>query len=121
MLTRRRGKHPALEKALEKDAGVRLQAPNKSGVHIAANEDSKTPEEAVEPLELRKTRRFPVSIFAKVTRLDGKKGVFECEIADISQGGLCLCLPESIPSETLVGIGAISASCADLKKWEGSS
>ena len=94
----------ALGRALEKDAGVRLQAPNKSGVHTPPNGDDEIPAQAVEPRELRKTRRFPVSIFAKVTRLDGKKTVFECEIADISQGGLCLCLPEFIPSETLVGI-----------------
>ena len=95
---------PALERTLDNDAGVRPQLPDKSGVHTAANEDTKTPEESVEPRELRKTRRFPVSIFAKVTRLDGKKGICECEVADISQGGLCLCLPEFIPSGTLVGI-----------------
>lgn len=95
---------PALGKALLKDAGARPQLAAKSGVRTAANQDSRAPEEAVEPRNLRKTRRFPVSIFAKVTRLDGKKGAFECEIADISQGGLCLCVPEIIPSETLVGI-----------------
>jgi PilZ domain-containing protein len=95
---------PALGRALEKEAGVRPQSPNKSGVHTRPNGDDETPAPGSEPRELRKTRRFPVSIFAKVTRLDGKKGIFECEIADISQGGLCLCLPEFIPSETLVGI-----------------
>jgi hypothetical protein len=95
---------PAPGSALEKDVGVRRHSPTKSGVHTSPNRDDETSAQEIEPRNRRKTRRFPVSIFAKVTRLDGKKGVFECEIADISQGGLCLCLPEFIPSETLVGI-----------------
>lgn len=85
-----------LESGAPEDGGTRLSRPSPNTDEILAERN--------EPRERRKTRRFPVSIFAKVTRLDGKKGTFECEIADISQGGMCLCLPEFIPSGTLVGV-----------------
>lgn len=56
------------------------------------------------PKRLRKTRRFPVSLLSRVTRLDGEKIVIDCEIVDISQGGARLCLAQQIPAGALLKI-----------------
>jgi hypothetical protein len=52
----------------------------------------------------RRTRRFPISLLAKIARLDGPKGVMEGEIGDISQGGARLRLPEFVPPGGLVKV-----------------
>ena len=94
---------PPLAQALEKYA-TRLQPQSESSGQSLLELGGETEAAEIDPRNLRSSRRFPVSIFAKLTRLEGAKQIFDCEVADISRGGVCLSLPEFISPGTLVKI-----------------
>jgi hypothetical protein len=94
---------PRLAQALETDAArfpTQIESSGQSPLEV----DRETEDTEIDPRNLRSSRRFPVSIFAKLTRLEGDKQIFDCEVADISRGGACLSLPEFIPPGSLVKI-----------------
>jgi hypothetical protein len=84
------GTQPSHPKALEEQAAVGDAQANSHGSY--------------HPKRLRKTRRFPVSLLSRVTRLDGEKIVIDCEIVDLSQGGARLCSAQQIPAGALLKI-----------------
>ncbi|MEP7365670.1 MAG: PilZ domain-containing protein [Acidobacteriota bacterium] len=87
------------------DARLRLSeaveaVPELSGIGMANGLAAATGEvtESLEPgPKQRKARRFAVSVLAQITQLDGDMLSYECEIGDISQGGVRVAMPVHIP------------------------
>jgi PilZ domain-containing protein len=91
---------PAAPPPVEPGAIVRDASASIAALDASVSERDRS----VPPHEQRKARPLPVSLLAKIARLDGPKGVMEGEIEDISQGGARLCLPEFVPPGGLLKV-----------------
>lgn len=94
---------PVFRSALQNGDGTIPPQTAGSGTEPAANADT-WPSGPEPPRKLRRDRRFPVSVHATFTMLDGDRQVLVCRVADISQGGASLCLPELVPPGRLVKV-----------------
>lgn len=95
---------PALARALGNNA-VGLQPQDESrDQSLLELGGGETEAAEIDPRDLRNSRRFPVSLVGKLTRMGADEKTLYCEVADISRGGACLSLPEFIPPGALVKI-----------------